>query len=45
IDSWTSPLGQSIYAFVIITPARCQFIYSINDFSSDRHTAQFNEEQ
>ena len=45
IDSWTSPLGQSIYAFVIITPARRQFIYSINDFSSDRHTAQFNEEQ
>ncbi|CAJ0768379.1 1549_t:CDS:2, partial [Entrophospora sp. SA101] len=45
IDSWTSPLGQSIYAFVIITPARLQFIYSINDFSSDRHTAQFNEEQ
>lgn len=30
---------------MIITPTRRQFIYSVNDFSSDRHTAQFNEEQ
>ncbi|CAB5365235.1 unnamed protein product [Rhizophagus irregularis] len=45
VDSWTSPLGQSIYAFVIITPTRRQYIYSINDFSSQRHTAEFNEEK
>ena len=45
IDSWTSPLGQSIYAFIIITPTRRQYIYSINDFSSESHTARFNEEK
>ncbi|GBB85484.1 hypothetical protein RclHR1_00120038 [Rhizophagus clarus] len=45
IDSWTSPLGQSIYAFTIITPNRRQYIYSIEDFSSQRHTAEFNEKQ
>jgi len=45
VDSWTSPLGQSIYAFVIITQTRQQYIYSINNFSSDRHTAKFNEEK
>jgi len=30
---------------VIITPTRRQYIYSIDDFSSQRHTAEFNEEQ
>jgi hypothetical protein len=30
---------------VIITPTRCQYIHSIDDFSSDRHTAIFNEEK
>ena len=45
VDSWTSPLGQSIYAFVIITQTHQQYIYSINNFSLDRHTAKFNEEK
>lgn len=45
VDSWTSPLGQSIYAFIIISQTRKQYIYSINNFSSDRHTAKFNEEK
>jgi hypothetical protein len=45
VDSWTNPLGRCIYAFVIITPTRRQYIYSINDFSSERHTAAFNEEK
>ena len=45
VDSWTSPLGQCIYAFVIITPTRRQYVYSIDDFSSERHTSAFNEEQ
>ncbi|POG58674.1 hypothetical protein GLOIN_2v1790055 [Rhizophagus irregularis DAOM 181602=DAOM 197198] len=30
------PLGQSIYAFIIITPTQSQYIYSIDDFLSQR---------
>ena len=37
VNSWTSPLGKCIYAFVIITPARRQYVHSICDFSSERH--------
>ncbi|CAG8775220.1 20653_t:CDS:2, partial [Rhizophagus irregularis] len=33
------PLGQSIYAFIIITPTQSQYIYSIDDFLSQRHIA------
>jgi hypothetical protein len=45
VDSWTNPLGQYIYAFVIITPTRRQYVYSIADFSSERHTSAFNEDK
>ena len=30
---------------MIITPTRRPYVYSIDDFSSQRHTAEFNEEQ
>ena len=45
VDSWTNPLGRCIYAFIVVTPTRRQYVYSINDFSSERHTAAFNEEK
>ena len=45
VDSWTNPLGRCIYAFVIITPTRRQYVYLINDFSAERHTAAFNAEK
>ncbi|GBC01587.1 hypothetical protein RclHR1_04250003 [Rhizophagus clarus] len=44
-ESRNLTLGQSIYAFIIITPNRRQYIYSIEDFSSQRYTAEFNEKQ
>jgi hypothetical protein len=40
-DSWTNPLGQSLYAFVIITPDRKEIIYSVKNLSADSHTANF----
>jgi hypothetical protein len=44
-DGWTSPLGQSLYAFVIITPDRKEIIYSIKDLSANSHTANFLADQ
>ncbi|CAG8648677.1 12894_t:CDS:2 [Rhizophagus irregularis] len=42
VDGWASPLKHSIYAFVIMTPERKQYIYSLEDVSSFSHTADFN---
>ena len=44
-DGWTSPLGQSLYAFVIITPDRKQIIHSVKNLSTDSHTANFLADQ
>ncbi|CAB5360220.1 unnamed protein product [Rhizophagus irregularis] len=33
VDGWASPLKHSIYAFVIMTPERKQYIYSLEDNS------------
>ncbi|CAG8675214.1 171_t:CDS:2, partial [Ambispora gerdemannii] len=45
IDGWSSPLKHSIYAFVIMTNERKQYIYSLQDFSRFSHTASFNAEK
>jgi len=45
IDGWCSPLKHSIYAFVIITSERKQYVYSLRDFSKFAHTAKFNAEK
>ncbi|CAG8776803.1 15142_t:CDS:1, partial [Racocetra fulgida] len=45
VDGWSSLLKQSIYAFVIITNERKQYIYSLQDFSKFFHTASFNSEK
>src|SRR6185437_10500332 len=45
IDSWCSPLKHSIYAFVIITSEKKQYVYSLRDFSKFAHTAKFNAEK
>ncbi|CAG8672883.1 16350_t:CDS:2, partial [Dentiscutata erythropus] len=45
IDSWCSPLKHSIYAFVIMTNERKQYVYSLRDFSKFSHTANFNAEK
>ena len=40
-DGWTSPLGQSLYAFVIMMPDRKEIIHCIKDLSANFHTANF----
>jgi len=42
VDGWSSPLKHSIYAFVIMTSERKQYIYSLADVSEFSHTADFN---
>lgn len=42
VDGWSSPSGKSIYAFVIITPSRKQYIHTLVDESSKSHTGSFN---
>ena len=42
VDGWCSPSGKSIYAFVIITPSRKQYIHALVDESSKSHTGSFN---
>ena len=44
-DGWTSPLGQSLYAFVIMTPDRKEIIHCIKDLSANSHTANFLADQ
>ncbi|CAG8692829.1 29860_t:CDS:2 [Racocetra persica] len=45
IDSWCSSLKHSIYAFVIVTNEKKQYIYSLRDFSKSSHTADFNSKK
>lgn len=41
IDGWTDPKQQSIWGFMIITSSREEYLYSLQDFSSDHHTTEF----
>ena len=40
-----SPNGNSIYSFVILTPMHNKFLYSLHDFSTNSHTAEFLAEK
>lgn len=44
-DGWTSPSGQSLYAYVLFTPDRKEIIHSIKNLSSESHTANFLADQ
>ena len=45
LDGWTSPLGQSLYAFIIITKDRKEIIHSIQNLSEESHTGIFLSEK
>src|SRR6266487_3800611 len=42
VDGWSDSLGRSIYAFVIITSSKKQFIHTLVDASNQAHTGSFN---
>ncbi|CAG8774973.1 1427_t:CDS:2, partial [Rhizophagus irregularis] len=41
VDSWTSTSRQSLYAFVIITGERKEYIHSVQNLSNYSHTGEF----
>jgi Protein of unknown function (DUF 659) len=42
VDGWSDPLGRSIYAFVIITSKKKQYIHALINESNNSHTGSFN---
>ncbi|GBC16237.2 ribonuclease H-like domain-containing protein [Rhizophagus irregularis DAOM 181602=DAOM 197198] len=44
-DGWTSPRGQSLYVFILITRERKEIIHSLKNLSSESHTAKFLAEK
>jgi hypothetical protein len=42
VDGWSDPMGRSIYAFIVITPDRKQFIHALINESNKSHTGLFN---
>jgi replicative superfamily II helicase len=45
LDGWTSPVGQSFYAFIIFTKSGKEFIHSIQNLSKETHTSQYIAEK
>ncbi len=45
LDGWTSPRGQSLYAFVLITKDRKEYLYSVQNLSNHSHTGNFLAEK
>ncbi|CAG8564405.1 17250_t:CDS:2 [Dentiscutata erythropus] len=45
VDGWCSPMKHSIYAFVIMTDKKKQYVYSLRDFSKYSYIAKFNAEK
>lgn len=41
VDGWTSARGQSLYAFVLITKDRKEYIHSVQNLSKHSHTGNF----
>ena len=41
MDGWTTPLGQSLYVFVIITTSKKEYIHSLINLSKESHTGEF----
>ncbi|RHZ86808.1 hypothetical protein Glove_44g28 [Diversispora epigaea] len=41
LDGWTSPAGQSLYIFLIMTSDGKEYIHSLKNFSKNSHTGEF----
>lgn len=45
VDGWTSPRGQSLYAFILITKERKHYLHSVKNLSNESNTGQFLSEK
>jgi hypothetical protein len=41
LDGWTSPSGQSLYVFIVMTDDGREYVYALKNFSKDSHTGEF----
>jgi hypothetical protein len=41
LDSWTGPHGNSIWAFMLITSSRKEYLLKLEDLSSEHHTSKY----
>ncbi|CAB5208189.1 unnamed protein product [Rhizophagus irregularis] len=40
LDGWTDPRGNSLWAFMLLTGSRKEYLWSLEDLSSTKHTGQ-----
>ncbi len=40
LDGWTDPRGNSIWAFLLLTSSRKEYLLRLEDISKEHHTAQ-----
>ena len=40
LDGWTNPRGNSIWAFLLLTSSRKEYLLWLEDLSKEHHTAQ-----
>jgi len=40
LDGWTDPRGNSIWAFLLLTSSRKEYLLWLEDLSKEHHTAQ-----
>jgi hypothetical protein len=44
-DGWSSPNGLSIWSFIITTSDKKEYLYQLEDMSSERHTGEYLAER
>ncbi|CAB4478066.1 unnamed protein product [Rhizophagus irregularis] len=41
LDGWTDPRGNSLWAFILLTPSRKEYLLQLEDLSKNSHTAEY----
>lgn len=41
LDGWSAPDGSSVWNFIILTPTREEYLYKLENYSEESHTAEF----
>ncbi|CAB5368805.1 unnamed protein product [Rhizophagus irregularis] len=41
LDGWTDPRGNSLWAFILLTPSRKEYLLQLEDLSKNSYTAEY----
>ncbi|GET55642.1 ribonuclease H-like domain-containing protein [Rhizophagus irregularis DAOM 181602=DAOM 197198] len=41
LDGWTDPRGNSLWAFILLTPSRKEYLLQLEDLSKNSHTTEY----